>query len=104
MTTLAFKPLVTFLLSKGATFINARVFTQDPLEQHFSKIRAGHGGSNNPNLQQCLKKNLAIHLFGELGIKKRKGNSGEDGSTVQVTTEPLAKRKCARIPKFTEDT
>lgn len=100
MTTLAFKPLVTFLLEEGTVFINARVFTQDPLEQHFSKIRAGHGGSNNPNLLQCLNKIRALHTFGELGIRKRKGNSGEDGSTVEVTTEPLPKRKCSRTPKF----
>ncbi|KAK3914463.1 LOW QUALITY PROTEIN: Transposable element P transposase [Frankliniella fusca] len=52
---------------------------------------AGHGGSNNPNLHQCLKKMRAIHIFGELGIRKRKGNSGEDGGNVKVTTEPLAK-------------
>lgn len=100
MTTLAFKPLITLMLLHGASFINARVFTQDPLEQHFSKIRAGQGGSNNPNLNQVLNKNRALHTIGQLGMRKRKGNSGEGDNTVEVTTEPLPKRKCTRGPKF----
>ncbi|KAK3919722.1 Transposable element P transposase [Frankliniella fusca] len=102
MTTLAFKPLVNFLLQEGVKFINARIFNQDPLEQHFSKIRAGQGGSNNPNLLQALNKIRALHVFGHLGMRKRKGNSGEDGCVVEVTTEPLAKRKCVRGAKFVE--
>ena len=92
--------MINFLLEEGTSFINARVFTQDPLEQHFSKIRAGQGGSNNPDLLQCLNKIRALHTFGQLGIRKRKGNCGEDGSVVEVTTEPLAKRQCTRVPKF----
>ncbi|KAK3925819.1 Transposable element P transposase [Frankliniella fusca] len=100
MTTLAFKPLIQFLLGEGTQFINARIFTQDPLEQFFSKIRAGHGGSRNPNLNQGLNKIRGLGDLGELGMRKRKGNAGEDGSRVEVTTEPLAKRKYNRIPKF----
>jgi len=100
MTTLAFKPLVQFLLSEGTSFINARIFCQDPLEQHFSKIRAGQGGSNNPNFSQYLNRNRSLHLIGQLGMRKRKGNSGEDNSTIEITTEPLAKRRWSRVPKF----
>lgn len=100
MTTLAFKPLVKFLLSEGVSFINARVFCQDPLEQHFSKIRAGQGGSNNPNVGQFLNRNRTLQTIGQLGMKKRKGNSGEDGSQVEVTTEPLPKKRWKRTPKL----
>lgn len=102
MSTLAFKPLVHFLLDEGASFINARVFTQDPLEQHFSKVRAGQGGSTNPNLVQVLNRNRVLHTVGQLGMRKRKGNSGQEARVVEVTHEPLPKRKCNRVPKFTK--
>ncbi|KAK3910961.1 Transposable element P transposase [Frankliniella fusca] len=102
MTTLAFRPLVTFMLEQGASFINARVFTQDPLEQHFSKLRAGQGGSTNPNLGQVLKRTNALELIGEMGMKRRKGNSAECAEIVKVTTEKLPKLKSRHIPKFME--
>ena len=100
ISTLAFKHLNQFLLDVGTIFINARVFCQDPLEQHFSKLRAGQGGSTNPNLNQVLNRNLALHTIGQLGMKREKGNSGEDSTTVEVTTEPLPKRLCNRVPRF----
>ena len=65
--------------------INARVFTQDPLEQHFSKLRAAQGGSNNPSLGQALRGT---------------GNSGECYDTVEVTTKKLQKLKSSRTPQF----
>ncbi|KAK3922593.1 Transposable element P transposase [Frankliniella fusca] len=100
ITTLAFKPLVHFLLEEGVSFINARIFTQDPLEQHFSKVRAGQGGSTNPNLFQVLNRIRALHTVGQLGMRKRKGNSGQEAQTVEVTHEPLQKRKFVRVPKL----
>ena len=96
MTSRAFIDVTKFLLKEGADFINARVFTQDPLEQHLSKLRAGQGGSNNPNLGQVLVRNQGLHMIGELGMRKRKGNSGEGDFHVEVTTEKLPKRQCAR--------
>lgn len=103
MTTLAFKPLVQYLLQEGATFINARIFTQDPLEQYFSKLRGGFGGSTTPNAGQVLNKNNAFFTIGQMGMKKRKGNSGEGGDAVEVTDEKLPKRHCNpcnRLPHF----
>ena len=96
MTSRAFISVVKFMLKEGADFINARIFTQDPLEQHFSKLRAGQGGSNNPNLTQVMYRNRAIHTVGQLGVKRRRGNSGQELSPVEVTTEALPKRKCQR--------
>ena len=52
MSTRAIMGAITFLLKEGVEYINARIFTQDPLEQHFSKLRAGQGGSTNPNIMQ----------------------------------------------------
>ncbi|KAE8738331.1 hypothetical protein FOCC_FOCC016192 [Frankliniella occidentalis] len=100
MTTRAFPLMIKFLLREGADFINARVFTQDPLEQHFSKVRAGQGGSSNPNSYQVLARNRTIHTIGQLGMKRRRGNAGEIGDTIEVTNEPLPKRKCSYGPKF----
>ncbi|XP_034245499.1 uncharacterized protein LOC117647711 [Thrips palmi] len=103
ITSLAFKPLVLFMLDQGASFINARVFCQDPLEQHFSKVRAGQGGSNNPNVMQFLNRNRALHTIGELGMRKRRGNSGECGSHVEVTTAKMPKLQWRRVPKLTDE-
>lgn len=100
ISTLAFLDMVPFQLKEGTKFINARIFTQDPLEQHFSKLRAGQGGSTNPNLGQVLNRNRSLHVIGQMGMKRRKGNSGESMSTVEVTSEPLPKRKCERGAKF----
>lgn len=100
MTSRAFPLMVKFLLKEGTAFINARIFSQDPLEQHFSKVRAGQGSSTNPNVNQVLTRNRAIHTIGQLGMKKRKGNSGEIGEWVEVTSESLPKRQCNRLPKF----
>ncbi|KAE8742013.1 hypothetical protein FOCC_FOCC012454, partial [Frankliniella occidentalis] len=80
MTTLAFIGCTKFLLAEGTHFINARVFSQDPLEQFFSKQRAGGGGSTNPNLSRFLNRGRLIHMLGQLGIKCRKGNSSEGDS------------------------
>ncbi|KAK3915650.1 Transposable element P transposase, partial [Frankliniella fusca] len=100
MTTLAFIQLIPFLLDEGVNFINARVLCQDPLEQHFSRLRAGQGGSSHPNLTQSLKRTRDIDIIGDLGMKKKKGNSGECEDVVEVTTEKLPKIKCSHKPKF----
>lgn len=101
ITTRAFIDVVKFLLREGTRYINARVFTQDPLEQYFSRVRAGQGGSNNPNLGQVLQRNRALHTAGQLGMKRKRGNAGEAEDRVEVTTEPLPKRKRPnRAPKI----
>ncbi|KAK3916260.1 Transposable element P transposase [Frankliniella fusca] len=86
------KSCVKFLHQEGCPYVNARVFCQDPLEQHFSKLRGGFGGSTYPNLGQILNKQRTIHIQGKLGIKRK---SNTEGSTdkFQLTEEPLRKRK-----------
>lgn len=50
MFTRAFIGAVSFLLGEdGISFVNARSFCQDPLEQNFGKQRQGGGGSCTPN-------------------------------------------------------
>lgn len=100
MSTHAIRSAITFLLNEGVEYVNARIFTQDPLEQHFSKVRGGQGGSNNPNYYQALNRNRAIHTIGQLGVKRKRGNCGESSSTMVVTHDKLPKRKCSRDAKF----
>lgn len=100
MSTHAIRSAITFLLNEGVEYVNARIFTQDPLEQHFSKVRGGQGGSNNPNYYQALNRNRAIHTIGQLGVKRKRGNCGESSSSMVVTHDKLPKRKCSRDAKF----
>jgi len=87
-----------FLLQEGADFVNARTFSQDHLEQHFSLQRAGGGGSSNPNVNQFLSKQVSINIQRDLGIRKR-GNVTESGGTVDVHSEPLPKKPRKSAPR-----
>jgi hypothetical protein len=95
----AFISCTTFLLKEGITFINARVFCQDPLEQNFGRQRMAGGGSNNPNLNQFLHKQRGFSTIGELSAANKRGNTEvlqEDGDN---STEPLPKRRNPRKKK-----
>ena len=94
-TTMAFIGAVKFLLQEGAKYINARVFSQDHLEQHFSKQRSRCGGSSNPNVGTYLQNNVNIHIQGQLGVRKRKGNTEDLSQGMVITNEPLPKRSRA---------
>jgi len=80
------------LKGKG-TFLNARIFSQDPLEHHFGDQRAGCGGSRNPNVAKFQQKQVATALQRGISVKKRKSNSAEEGSGLQLTTDPVPKKK-----------
>ncbi|KAJ1519123.1 hypothetical protein ONE63_011276 [Megalurothrips usitatus] len=76
----------------GGKFVNARIFSQDPLEQHFSKQRGRGGGSRNPNVAQFQQGQVVTALQRGLGVRKRKGNSTEEDVSVEVVSEPLPKK------------
>lgn len=98
MTVRGFKGALDFLLSPevGTKFIMARVFCQDNLEQYFSQQRAACGGSNNPDKLRFMHNMNNKHIHGQLGIKKRKGNT-EDIDGRELPCTPLRKRsKIAR--------
>ncbi|KAK3929584.1 Transposable element P transposase [Frankliniella fusca] len=85
----------TFLLRNGVTFINARIFCQDPLEQNFGRQRMAGGGSNNPNFHQYLHKQRGFSTIGALSAANKMGNTEvvkEDDESV-CSSEPLPKRK-----------
>ena len=88
-----FKGAVTYLLKAGAKYVMARAFSQDALENYFSKQRARGGGSTNPNVDQFLHQSVSIGIQHDLGIR-RKGANIEQGSTgMQLSDEPLPKRR-----------
>ena len=90
-----------FLLREGADFVNARTFSQDHLEQHFSLQRGGGGGSTNPNVSQFLSRQVSLSIQRDLGIKKR-GNVTDTDKTVDLSDEPLAKRPRKAAPRRKE--
>jgi len=92
-TTISFISCVKFLLREGVQYVNPRVFSQDHIEQHFSKQRHRGSGSSNPNKALFLRNNVNIHLQGQLGVRKRKGNTEDLSKGMQITGTPLVKRK-----------
>ena len=100
MATLAIKEAIQFLLKKKLNFINPRVFCQDPLEQYFSKQRDGCGGSTNPNLHKFLHKGRTIHVTRQIGIKSRRGNTEMEADSVDLSEEPLKKRRRGNVDIF----
>ncbi|KAK3933205.1 Zinc finger protein 385A [Frankliniella fusca] len=93
---MAFIDIVKFLLSQKVKFVNPRVFSQDHLEQHFSKQRSRSGGSGNPNKGRSIQNDMNIHNVKEWGFRRRgRGNTEEKLEKFQITKEPLPKRKCA---------
>ncbi|KAK3922779.1 Transposable element P transposase [Frankliniella fusca] len=79
-------------LEEPAKFINARVFSQDPLEQHFSLQSMGRGGSRNPNAFQFGNKRDATAQMREMGSKLLSGNTESLASGMAISDEPLPKR------------
>lgn len=97
---------IKFLLKRGAKFVMGRVFCQDPIEQHFSKQRAANGGNNNPTVQQYMRTDNALHLQGNLRLKRRGANTEDSTKLTSDDLTPLRKRpKTVRrciMPTLTE--
>ncbi|KAK3929441.1 Transposable element P transposase [Frankliniella fusca] len=77
----------------GGPFLMARIFSQDPLEQHFSLQRQGGGGSRAPNPLQFTQKQVSNAISRNLGVRKRGANSAEQRVGHIICDEPLKKRK-----------
>lgn len=93
----AFTKATKWLLKYGkATFVMARAFSQDPLEQHFSQQRGNVGGSSNPNTQQFLRTQVNIAIQGKLRTRRRKANVEDDLTPSIASSEPLPKLRRKR--------
>jgi len=90
ITTTAFIEVVKFLHDEGTPYVNARTFSQDHIEQHFSKHRHRKA---NPNYSNFLQNNVNIRIQGQLGVKKGKSNTEDLSGGMVITEEPLPKRK-----------
>lgn len=89
---LAIPAAIKYLLDQGQQYVMARIFCQDPLEQHFSKQRGAMGGNRNPTADQYLRNENKIHLQGSLSMKRRGTNTESIPSCLDSTPLP-AKRK-----------
>ncbi|KAE8738429.1 hypothetical protein FOCC_FOCC016093 [Frankliniella occidentalis] len=94
-TTRAFIGATRFLLQEGQKYVNGRIFCQDPLEQFFSRQRASHGGSKNPNLDQFMRVVELARTVRGLGFKRKTANTEflDDNLHVETLSTPLPKRK-----------
>ncbi|KAK3910142.1 DNA transposase [Frankliniella fusca] len=73
-------------------FVIARVFSQDPLEQHFSLQRAGGGGNRNINVAKFQSKQVSLAVQRDLGVRTRKSNVESTSQGFEWSDDPLAKR------------
>ena len=59
--------------SEGLFLLSERI-SQDPLENYFGKQRARGGRCDNPTIQECMKKAVAIRAQKSLILDKVQGN------------------------------
>ena len=72
---LAFVKLgVVLLQEEGVQYLLSEKFSQDPLEEYFSKQRGICGGNTNPSVQQFQHQALTIQVAGQALIASRQGN------------------------------
>ena len=81
------------MLDIGATFINGRVFCQDPLEQYFSKQRAAGGGKSNPTVDSFFRAENKITIHRDLNVRRKGINTSGASKMMEASDEPLAKRR-----------
>lgn len=79
LTILSFVELVKLLLAEAGDgkFILSEKFSQDPLEEHFSRHRRFAGCNDNPTLAQFEQQEVALHVLrGELVADLRGNTAG----------------------------
>lgn len=62
----------------GTKFLMAGAFSQDALEQYFSKQRAACGGNRNPTEAMYLRNVGSLHLQRNMKLKRTRGNVTEE--------------------------
>ena len=82
------------LLEEGVQYILSERFSQDPLEEYFSKQRARGGPNENPTLEMFNRNFLGLNIAGDQLIRVMNGNTrGKDQETVQLDV-----RDTSRLP------
>jgi len=98
MTINGFIGAMSYLLSIGAKFVNARVFCQDPIEQYFSKQRGYGGGLNNVSADTFFSNESKISIHRDLNVGRKSGNTLGHMTAMTVDETPRAKRKRFELP------
>jgi len=88
-----FEGAVKYLLSRGAKFIMAHVFSSDFIEQSYSRHRGAVGGGSNPTVDQYLRNQNAFHLLRNLRLERKRANVEMEKTGGEVDMAPLLKKK-----------
>ena len=99
-----FTAAVKYVLTEGKDeeekpYINARVYSQDPLENYFSSMRAKFGGNRHPDSTQVLQGQVSLHVQKDWAFRSRKRSNCADSGTrfsIKDLNAPLPKRPKAR--------
>ena len=74
-------------------------FSQDPVENYFSRQRAAGGYNQNPSVQQCIRNAQSLRVQGSHALNPVRGNSSrkcrlfQDSEIIDETPLPKRKRK-----------
>ena len=71
----SFIELAKLLLREGVPYILSEKFSQDPLEEHFSRHRRIAGCNDNPTLDQFKQQEVALNLIKSDLIGDLRGNT-----------------------------
>ncbi|XP_065643186.1 uncharacterized protein LOC136074894 [Hydra vulgaris] len=73
------------LQENGVCYLLSEKFTQDPLEEYFSKQRRRGGSNDNPSLNEFNRNFLGLNITGDCLIKALNGNyCGRDHEDMQI--------------------
>ncbi|XP_071499561.1 uncharacterized protein [Diadema antillarum] len=81
------------LLQEGVEYVLSEKFSQDPIEEYFSKQRRAGGSSDNPTVQQVANNMLTFQVAGAAVRASTFGNVTKRGGTEGIPSLPLPKRK-----------
>uniref|UniRef100_A0A7M6DPD0 Uncharacterized protein n=1 Tax=Clytia hemisphaerica TaxID=252671 RepID=A0A7M6DPD0_9CNID len=74
ITTKSFITLGRLLFAEGAQFLLSEKFSQDPVEEYFSKQRAKRGPDENPDLEAFNRNVLGLNVAGDDLVRAVNGN------------------------------
>ena len=79
------------LQEPGVEFVMAEKYSQDPLEQHFSRQRSAGGCNENPTLNQFGRQELALNVMRSEMITELRGNTGRHAAPIRLDINDMRK-------------
>ena len=77
---------------EGVSFLLSEKFSQDPLEEYFSRQRARGGADENPTLKMFNRNVLGLNVAGNDLIRVMNGNTrGRDREIVELDVSDVRK-------------